>query len=354
MRLELYRVQLLFILLFFCSSLIAQTSTIKTRFQISQGIDSNVFESSQHARSDLLTRFGLHTSLKRKQSDKLAAHISFQGGYEHYYRFDDDRRTIFTGGLLIDFKTTRVVQFGIEGLIRSKIFLSNQKDYLTGYGQFFVIYLLNDKKSFVKIPVRISFLNYEFFRQFNYDDNGLGFYYSHQLNKKTSYTLNASYDRIHYSRPRLLYKPADDQIIEDSLVQQKDHLLEFSASLQFNKWFLSRISYHFQINHSNSDGYGFRQYKINLVLTRKLIRKIYFQLYTTYTLKRYQKTIQEIIPLDIDTEQLQDNSLILDISKSLSRKTSLFIRFAWYKNEAFLRDRFYQKKIISVGVNMLM
>jgi len=339
----------LVLLVLYAYPLSAQSPSLKIRYNISEGMDTNVFEQSRDMQFDLLTRLGIHARLKHKPaSNRWLFNLSVQSAYDHYIANDVERRWLTDGGAVIEAKFMRNIRYGAEAQWRGKFFLFDDKDYTTSQGQIYLSYRFL-KKNQIKISFRKSKLNYDVLENYNYNSEGVSARITRQISRKTTWNVRAAFDQLNYER--LIYL-LSDEFMNNNSPQQRDRLTEISLGFQTYNGFLTGLQYEFQRNRSNSNAYNFYRHRLVFMFSKKISANIFFQLYSAFQLKLYEKAIQNILPLGVDTEQLQDNILLTEFTKTLSSTQSLFFRFGWYKNESFQRSRFYRKTVFTLGLEI--
>ena len=68
--------------------------------------------------------------------------------------------------------------------------------------------------------------------------------------------------------------------------------------------------------------------------------------YMTWQKKNYRDTLLPFLPIELDTEQEENNFYVLDLSRDLWPEITAVVRWAWYKNESPWANLYYKKTLL--------
>ena len=84
--------------------------------------------------------------------------------------------------------------------------------------------------------------------------------------------------------------------------------------------------------------------------SKKISASLLIRFYAMLQQKSYIEPFYTNVPLELDTEKIDSNFLIVDLSRTLIGDSAVFIRYAWYKNESLYRSIYYQKNLLTSGL----
>ncbi len=333
--------------LFSLENVIAQEKSkwrVRNRLQASYEFDNNIREASSDtikSIEDSSVRF-LFNSRAVRISPKTRIVFSYRGGLQTYFQNAIENKLINEFDLSTGLKMQKMV-LGIRSAGRLKIYLNDITDYVSGSveGYLQLPPLFNIKN---EIAINFAGLNYQTFSVFNYSENQIKWSISKKVFSGLGGVFEFSGKQVNYNRP-----VNDRSEFANLAIEQKDHNYKLLFQLNYSKTFLINLNYAFQQNNSNSQGYAYNKHQVTLVFGLPVSKGVWLRSYGAYQMKNYDEDIITMFPLDIDTERDESNFIIIDISKDINSNLNALVRFAYYNNESIIRNRFYNKSLISFG-----
>lgn len=186
-----------------------------------------------------------------------------------------------------------------------------------------------------------------------FGNHGIGAYA--RLTKEFGDDLEAtalySFDRVRYPGRRAL-DPGDlPQNIRSRFGErQDDRLHELGASLH---WFgpVSVVAdYRFRYNDSNSSGFSYQSHNVGVQLLRPLPWGMLAHVVGQVEVRSFLEPVPRVTAGSLDTDDSQNNVLLLRLVKDITEEASVEARYARYRNEAITLNDFYTKNIWAIGM----
>ncbi len=319
----------------------------KNRLQTSVEFDDNIRESppdSAFQISAASVKFLAHARASRA-GRKTRIVLNYQAGLQGYPDHSLENKLINEAAASSTFRLGRF-QLGLQAEGRLKIYLNDVLDYSTGALQATLgLPVIAGLRPL--IGIRRAGIDYQNFPSFDYDDTTLDLTFAGKLRGNSTWNIAFSRSRVNYARSLITVRPDGSLFFSEEA--QSDLTLGFKASLGYVKKFLINLSYTFRDNDSNGLGFTYTRHQITAVFGMPLSRSIWLRAFAAGQFKMYRDEGPPIFPLDIDTERDESSFFILDLSKDLSANLTLVTRLAYYNNESVIRNRFYQKTLLSTG-----
>lgn len=352
MRSHLQRVtgHIVFLLLFIVPQGYGKTVNWHATTSLSGGFDNNVFESISTPHSDATSRFILTLRGKGLLGDALNTQFQYQGGLETYTRYAEENRTIhqLSGNCIVPIEDN--IGFGIRLTGRWKAFFKNNRGY--GISQFSPYFrVAPGQKWMTSISFTNITMNYEAGDNYDYNYQGYGMQLTCFITDKMRLDLQWNSGKKKFLRDAFLYQieSSGDTLWNSKGISQKDHIEHYSLYLEMLYWALIRMGFSFEKNDSNSYGYDYTIPKANCLIVLYFPKGYSINLIGTKQWKQYQESLLPILQVQPDSENEENSYIAVDISKDLTPKQSVRIRFGWYRNESPFRDQYYEKTIASAG-----
>jgi len=309
------------------------------RLQIGYEHDSNVLEAIHHEQGADNLRLLLDFKAQRR-----GLSLAYQGGYQLYpgYAAENKLANEFSAGL--QHRLAGNVDIGVQVWARLKIFLNSDQDLARGFWQPFIQWTLNRHAS-LRTGFRQDGLDYA--RSDYFDYTGPGFFLQWRQRLAGHWTVMPtvaiSQNRFQRTAQQLLGNTPG--LIMEAVRQQDDVT---SAGL-YSEWLwrslLLSVHYQWQQNHSNSYGYNYDRHGLTLMFTEQ-IGTFFVRGYMTWQKKNYRDALLPFLPIELDTEQEENNFYVIDLSRDLVPDVTAVVRWAWYKNESPWANLYYKKTLL--------
>lgn len=160
-----------------------------------------------------------------------------------------------------------------------------------------------------------------------------------------------SFDRIRYPG-RVTLRPGDNplNILSPVGARQEDHVHELGMAVN---WFgpISIVAdYRFRYNDSNSFGFSYVSHNMGVQLLRPLPWGMLAQLLGQVELRSFLEPVPSVTAGSLDTDDSQNNVLLLRLVKDITEDYSIEARYSRYRNEAITLNDFYTKNIWALGL----
>jgi hypothetical protein len=161
-----------------------------------------------------------------------------------------------------------------------------------------------------------------------------------------------AFDRVRYPGRKAL-EPGDLtlNILTPFGERQEDNLHELGAAL---RWFgpVSVVGdYRFRYNDSNSFGFSYVSHNLGIQLLRPLPWGMLAHVVGQVELRTFLEPVPSVTAGSLDTDDAQNNVLLLRLVKDITQDYSIEARYARYRNEAITLNDFYTKNIWALGVS---
>lgn len=313
------------------------------RIQLAIEHDSNVEESLNSQNSALANRFVFQTKIKRA-TRKSHFSIGYHGGLSIYNNYSSENKLINEALCNYNLSLTKRFHVGLKSFGRIKLFLNNEADYVFGNFSPFLQVHLNSNNTF-EIGYTNEKLDYANTFQYDFTQNAAFAQFKHRL--KNGATLGLLYRSSQYKFDRLTntlnldFSRLDNQ-------QDQVHFLSLSSDFMC-KGFLINVVVNYERNLSNSYGFENQRFFVNLILAKN-VKSFLLRSYLTWQNKNYLDEFLPTWPTELDSEREQSNFCVLDISRDFSPIITGLVRLAWYRNESPWMSLYYNKTLISAGI----
>ncbi len=321
---------------------------VKNRFQVGAELDDNIYESRFEPQSEPSLRLLFQSNGKRQWSN-LIANFRVTGGYQAYKT--ETREDKFTNEcqLSSEMRFYKAVYFGFNFQWRSKIFIFEPIDYA---------FLSSNFYTRVELPLQVSLflfyqpqsLNYRASMFYDFHGAEIGVALSKNFSRHLLLEANLSRNQLNYKRE--IYKLTAPNQLFYLNEKQRDELLVFSLQASYLSFFLAKFGYFYEDNASNNFGFSYQKHNWVLNFSKKFFSHYLVQFYLTFQNKKYNDLFGPFFQMQLDTEKEDNNFFIFDISRSLTAKSSVFLRLGYYNNESPFRSEYYQKRLITSGIEI--
>lgn len=324
----------------------------RTRLQFGAEHDSNINEDTAKvvdARSLKL----MFQSASRRNWRSTSINFDYQMGFQAYWDYPLENKLINELELSTSQQLNDQVQLGIETWGRIKAFLNQDEAhdvYGTGTAGIF---------SYIKLPwqvtvranARMAGLNYA--RTQRYDYSGPEWLLSLRRPISSTWTIRTDYWRrmIKFKRD-VASQTGMIHINQQELKKQQDQQNQLGLALEYSKNLIFHVQYWYDLNYSNVDILEFERHRLILLWGAPVSKNILIRMFATFENKNYLKPGRQIQPIELDLERNENNFLIFDISKSFSDDLAAICRVAWYKNETEKINKYYNKLLVNLALEL--
>ncbi len=339
-------------------SVSGENRRVAVKAKVGVEYDDNVFEKTGDRTGGLRARFYLDSSSTLFRSQKVWASFRYQGGFKRYLDSvpQDSLAAVepIVNSLSLDLghKPTERIVVAIGSELKSRILidgsqrhLPSQDGYLQGGARLSLKVGLS-KDLVGSLSCQGSFVNFKDFQEFDVRARGIQIDLDKRFSGRFRCGLEASWKRLNFNRDSLNkeWQPREEP--------QRDFLLQTGVNFKFYRLFLINGSYCFLINSSNSCGYSFSAHRFTLLLGRMLTNQIGLQLYGVFQLKRHTDDIPEIPLVSVPHKELEGTVLVAKLSKDITDRYAIDVKYALHRDESVQRDRFHTKSLYSSSLSL--
>jgi hypothetical protein len=334
---------ILFLVFSFSALELYSQSSWRTTHRIQMGYenDSNVEEAIKGPRSADNLRLLLDFKAQRQ-----ALSFSFQGGYQFYPGFSRENKMANELAATAYWPALTKLQIGIQVWSRLKLFLKSDKDLACGFLQPFVLLHLN-RQTTLQIGFRQDALDYAHSDYFDYASPGINIKLRHKIMPNWTLSPMFSWQQSYFQR----YAQGQYPGLRSLMLlneRQKDGI---SAGGFSSEWLwhslLVTLLYKYEQNRSNSYGYGYDRHVITAMFAQQW-GAWFLRGYFSWQKKKYLDALLPFLPIELDTEQEENNFIVLDVSRDVFKQVSVVARMAWYQNESPWANLYYRKTLMQV------
>ncbi len=320
---------------------------INQRLQIAYEYDDNVLESLQQPLQSPSLKLA-YDAKGRAKLPYVTVQMGYHGGCQFYLQVEDENKLINELHTELTVRMSKRLQLGCQGWARLKLFLNRENDYAwTGWRAFAQTSMLGEV--ILKVGFSEELFDYARTDFYSYYSPGLFFQAHRRLAQHITLSPQLHYASMKYKRHA--FDKGDDKYSYRSMPHhQEDEVLTSAWHLE-GSWptVILNLSYRYEMNTSNSYGYSYHRHVIMLSFIKQL-GQFYLRGYGTVQKKHYHDNLLPFYPLQLDTEREESNFIILDVTHDLSSFVGGILRAAWYQNESPWANLYYDKRLLSMGV----
>jgi hypothetical protein len=311
---------------------------VTSRIQMGYENDTNVQEQLRDSRAAENTRL-----LFDFKVDNRNWTASYQGGCQLYSGFSQENKMAHELTAAVRRPLARHLHVGLQTWGRFKHFLKADRDMVFGFLQPYVLMSLDDRTS-VQVGLRQEVMDYKQSDYFDYTGYGGNVQVRRKISSGWSLSPLFSWQRDFFLRQA--HASYTNMTALLSLAEkQRDDIT--AAGLQ-SEWLwrslLVTFLYKYEINRSNSYGYSYDRHVFSAIFAQQW-QKWFFRGCFTWQKKNYQDDLLPYLPIELDTEQEENNFIVLDLSRDLFDGLCVVGRLAWYQNESPWANLYYRKTL---------
>ena len=322
---------------------------LESRLRLTSGYDDNIFEEAREPTADEVVGFSFYLRAKSMRSDRRSLRLDYRGGYRKYLSCSAETRFVHEIEGRGKARLGSRGAVGVSSTVRFKHFPASSRDSWRGLGEIWLQWIFFGEIS-GKLYYGPSFLDYSTYEFFDYVDYEWGISFCTRISPRLQIGIGSSFNRITYQRSALDYEEFVPEGLTEKAEEQIDHLYGIALFFEYYRGFFLRCDYSFEKDRSNSFGYSYRRHYVHLVLARDFVYQSLIKVYSAVQFKSYLEPVEQLLLLNLDTEGEQDNLFVVELSRGVSSRWSAFVRFRWTKNESLVRDRLYEKRFTSIGM----
>lgn len=324
----------------------------RTRIQFGAEHDSNINEDTAKVIDARSLKLMFQSSSRRNLRSTLV-NFDYQMGFQAYWDYPIENKLINELELNTSHQLTQHVQLGLEAWGRIKAFL-NQNETHDVYGTGTVGLFSHIKLPWqlaARVNARMAGLNYA--RTQRYDYSGPEWMLSLRRPLSSTWTIRTDYwrriikfERDVASQTGVIYGNRQE------LKKQKDQQNQLGLALEYSKHFIFHVQYWYDLNFSNVEILEYERHRLIMLWGVPLSKTILIRMFATLENKNYLKPGRQIQPIELDLERNENNFLIFDISKNISDDLAAICRVAWYKNETEKINKYYNKLLVNLALEL--
>lgn len=321
---------------------------VKNRFQAGAEMDNNIYESRDYPVSEPSLRL-LFQSCGNRQFSNLNINFRITGGYQAYKKQTQEDKFTGESQLSSELRLMKSVFCGINFQWRTKFFIYEPIDYSLLTSNFYTRFAL-PFQSALFIFYRPHLLNYKASTFYDFQGTEFGLALSKNITRRLVMDANFIQNQLKFQREIYKLKSANELIYQNA--KQVDDLHFFSLQASYLSHFLVKFGYFYEKSTSNNFGFSYQKQYWIFNFSKKFFSRYFIQFYLSLQNKNYHDQFGPFFQMQLDTEKEENNFFIVDISRSISSTASLFFRFGYYKNESPFRSEYYQKRLITSGIDI--
>jgi hypothetical protein len=313
--------------------------------------DGNVFETEGDAKSDASARLMFQCAWKRRSEKGAGLRLSLQGAVEAYGRYSKENRSLGQAVTGFSLPLNAAVSAGCDSDVRFKTFFETSRGYAFYKISPFLLWRMGrgfNGTAFFAVS-RLDFIGG---RLYDYSAHAGGIRVDWAAASAVVLSLQHFFGEVLYSREAYgLSNRLKNSEQWDALgLSQKDSNGETSVQFEWSQWLLLRGGIGYEVNRSNSYGYAFNRPKVNVLAVKSLAAGWTLGLFWTSQIKRYSDSLRPILQISPESENEENNCVLIDATKNLGQTASVKFQAGLYRNESPFRNLYYQKILYSVGL----
>lgn len=320
---------------------------LKNRVQIGCELDDNIYETPENHQREPSLRLLFQTRWERRERN---SRVNFYGivGYQGYSTEAREDKITDEWQLGIERRLSRRLIVGIDGWARFKHFLYDSIDYHLMTTSGFV--RINLPRSWnVALSVQPQWQDYWASRNYDYWGGTFSFSLVKRFSRRLSTEATLAHTQLKFYRDAYWQPTPTDSLVLRGF-NQRDRINKAGFQVRFYRGILLSFGYFYEHYRSNNYGFSYNRHRWLCAFSKKISRHLLLRLYGMLQKKSYREPLEPLIPLQPDPEKDESNFLIFDLSHSLTSKTALFLRLAWYNNESLFRTQYYRKQRFILGI----
>ncbi len=321
------------------SDVVGQNKThITGRLQMGYESDTNVEEQVHDGRSAENGRLLLDFKAQNRYWT-----ASYQGGGQLYTGFSIENKMAHELAAAVHRPLLKNFQLGMQTWGRLKHFINADRDLAFGFLQPFILMSLNEHTS-IQTAFRQEVLDYKQSDYFDYTGYGVNVQVRRKISTGWSVMPQFSWQRNFFVR-QAYSSLANRNALASLSEKQRDNLTNIGLQSEW-LWrsLLVTALYRYEMNGSNSYGYGYIRHVLSTIFAQQW-QRWFFRGCFSWQKKNYQDKLLPYLPLALDTEQEENNFIVLDLSRDLSDGLCIVARLAWYQNESPWANLYYRKTL---------
>ncbi len=137
----------------------------------------------------------------------------------------------------------------------------------------------------------------------------------------------------------------------DEETSRLDIVDDITLSAQMYMYFLFDITYSYQNNDSEAEGYSYRANRLNILLARNLPQDIMFQLYALLRSIDYRSASTGAAATQVELDDDDRAVLTIKLSRDISESCSLEIQADLRRSRSYSEDGLYTKGVFSSSLS---
>lgn len=328
------------------------TSKISAKAKLSFGYDNNVSERREDRLESQFYQFYISSGMYMFPSERTVLSLKLQDGLKYLDAQSLSGESVLINNINLSLSHKLSERFmpeiqcevrGRTSIHRESDVLPSEEAYLRGsVGVALRAVIQSDVTG--RAFLHYKFTNFEDFDPFDRQGALIGLRTDIRL-------LPGSTMSLQYSRAETDFRKWEP-ISTDGKTSRADTLHDLSIYAQFYGFFLFDITYSYQNNTSDIDGYSYRANKLALLMAKSLPRDFMFQLYALLRSKKYQSAPGESVSEQVELEDDERGLLMVKLSKDVSEDCALEAQYDLRRSSSYEEDGLYTKGVLSLSLSV--
>lgn len=343
MQKKIVKAILLFFILLVIPELIlfAQEFSFYVREEI--GSDNNIYETSDHAQAALTNQLWLGLKYHKK-FNKNIFNLRSKTNYSIFNDHSDENKVvqILRSNYIYQISSGLLLATQFNGFAKSW----NRVD--RGYGDFGLSesFIWNRGRTRTCLSLAGNMTKYRQYEHFNNSNYLLALRFNFQMDQDYGLYLSLSNRAVFFPKSRYYV----DSLHIYTEKERYDNSRTLKAGLEYSRGYILGVNFIYQYCNSNFNYFSNHNFTLSIYGSWKF-DPILMQLIIHSRIKKYfDPPANESIVYHPDPEQNQQNKIMLGLEYPFNNDFSLTSKFAWYHNESTFISQYYDKIVMTVGV----
>ncbi len=313
--------------------------------------DTNVFESLGSERTDTAARLLLQGAWNHRLYGTLRTAVHYRGALETYRRFSKEDRSVNEWVVQGEIPVGTWGAVGLDLRGRFKSFFHGPRGYSSFRGSPSFRWRISSEWNGM-VFLESSVLNYAEGDFFDCRSGVAGLRFEWVPTARVVFAFQGTKGDARYDRPAYRFSagPSGGTSWTAAGQWQHDTFYEWSLQIESTAWVLVRAGFGYETNASNNYGYAFRRPKAQVLAVKGIGVDWTVGLFWTWQIRRYSDPLAPFLAIRPESENEENNCVLVDVSRAITRRTSVKLQAGVYRNESPFRDLYYRKTLYAAGV----
>ncbi|MFC1717330.1 hypothetical protein ACFL6S_26965 [Candidatus Poribacteria bacterium] len=326
-------------------------ANISAKAKLSFGYDNNVSERRENRTESRFYQFYVNSGMYMIPARRTLLSMKLQNGLKHLDASSLSGESVLINGLNLNLSHRLSGRFmpEIQSEVRGRTSIHDdsgvppsEEAFLRGFsGLALRTVLISDVTA--RAFFRYKFTNFEDFDPFDRRGPQMGLRADVRLLPDSTVSLQYSHAEMRYRKWSLLSI--------DEKTSRLDTVDDITFSAQMYMYFLFDITYSYQNNDSDAEGYSYRANRLNILLARNLPQDIMFQLYALLRSIDYRSASTGAAATQVELDDDDRAVLTIKLSRDISEGCSLEIQADLRRSRSYSEDGLYTKGVFSSSLS---